>query len=96
LARLWRQTPDLGRLKMVIGGSELPKALARQALALGVDVYAGYGMSESAPLLCLAQVKSADLNGDPEKAVDIRTKAGIPAPLVEYPSARQGPERSPS
>jgi len=28
---------------MIIGGSELPKALARQALALGVDVYAGYG-----------------------------------------------------
>jgi fatty-acyl-CoA synthase len=74
---------DLVGLKMVIGGSELPKGLARQALALGVDVYAGYGMSESAPLLCLAQVKSADLIGDPEKGVDIRTKAGIPAPLVD-------------
>jgi len=74
---------DLAGLKMVVGGSELPKALARQALALGVDVYAGYGMSESAPLLCLAQVKSADLVGDPEKALDIRTKAGIPAPLVD-------------
>jgi len=74
---------DLAGLKMVVGGSELPKALARQALALGVDVYAGYGMSESAPLLCLAQVKSADLVGDPEKTIDIRTKAGIPAPLVD-------------
>jgi fatty-acyl-CoA synthase len=74
---------DLAGLKMVVGGSELPKALVRQALALGVDVYAGYGMSESAPLLCLAQVKSADLVGDPEKALDIRTKAGIPAPLVD-------------
>jgi fatty-acyl-CoA synthase len=30
-----------------------------------------------------AQVKSADLVGDPEKAIDIRTKAGIPAPLVD-------------
>jgi len=57
--------------------------LLTHALALGVDVYAGYGMSESAPLLCLAQVKSADLVGDPEKAIDIRTKAGIPAPLVD-------------
>jgi fatty-acyl-CoA synthase len=74
---------DLAGLKMVVGGSELPKALARQALALGVDVYAGYGMSESAPLLCLAQVKSADLIGDPEKGVDIRTKAGMAAPLVD-------------
>src|SRR5260370_40445787 len=74
---------DLAGLKMVIGGSELPKALARQALALGVDVYGGYGMTESGPLLCLAQVKSADLIGNPEKAVDIRTKAGITAPLVD-------------
>jgi len=74
---------DLAGLKMVVGGSELSKALAKQALALGVDVYAGYGMSESAPLLCLAQVKSADLVGDPAKAVNIRTKAGMAAPLVD-------------
>src|SRR6266850_552041 len=74
---------DLAGLKMVIGGSELPRALAKQALALGVDVYAGYGMSESGPLLCAAQVKSADLIGDPAKAVNIRTKAGMAAPLVD-------------
>lgn len=74
---------DLAGLKMVVGGSELPKGLARQALALGIDVYAGYGMSESAPLLCLAQVKSADLIGDSEKGLGIRTKAGMAAPLVD-------------
>ena len=74
---------DLAGLKMIVGGSELPRALARQALALGVDVYAGYGMSESAPLLCLAQVKSEDLTGDLEKELDIRTKAGMAAPLVD-------------
>jgi fatty-acyl-CoA synthase len=74
---------DLSGLKMVIGGSELPTALARQALALGVDVFAGYGMSESAPLLCLAQVRSTDLTGDSEKQTNIRTKAGLAAPLVD-------------
>jgi fatty-acyl-CoA synthase len=74
---------DLAGLKMVVGGSELPRGLARQALALGVDVFAGYGMSESAPLLCLAQVKSADLIGDPEKGLGIRTTAGMAAPLVD-------------
>jgi fatty-acyl-CoA synthase len=73
----------LAGLKMVIGGSELPRGLARQALALGVDVYAGYGMSESAPLLCQAQVQSLDLTGDIEKELDIRTKAGMSAPLVD-------------
>ncbi len=73
---------DLAGLKMVIGGSELPHALVRQARALGVDVYAGYGMSESAPMLSLAQVKSADL-GDAEREADIRTSAGLAAPLVD-------------
>lgn len=74
---------DLAGLKMIVGGSELPRSLARQALALGVDIYAGYGMSESAPLLCLAQVKSEDITGDLEKELDIRIKAGMSAPLVD-------------
>ena len=74
---------DLAGLKMVVGGSELPHALVRQALELGADVFAGYGMSETAPLLCVAQVKSADLTGDPEQELDIRTKAGMAAPLVD-------------
>jgi fatty-acyl-CoA synthase len=74
---------DLAGLKMVVGGSELPHALVRQALELGADVFAGYGMSETAPLLCVAQVKSADLTGDPEEELDIRTKAGVAAPLVD-------------
>jgi fatty-acyl-CoA synthase len=74
---------DLVGLKMVVGGSELPHALVRQALDLGADVFAGYGMSETAPLLCVAQVKSADLKGGPEQELDIRTRAGVAAPLVD-------------
>jgi len=74
---------DLAGLKMVIGGSALRKALAKQALAAGVDVYAGYGMSETGPVVCIAQVRSKDLGGDADKEVDIRTKAGITAPLVD-------------
>src|ERR1700751_1443228 len=34
---------DLTGLKMIIGGSALPKALAKEALAAGVDVYSAYG-----------------------------------------------------
>ena len=74
---------DLAGLKMVVGGSELPHTLVRQALSLGVDVFAGYGMSESAPMLSLAQVKSADLNRDSDREMDIRTKSGMAAPLVD-------------
>ncbi len=74
---------DLAGLKMVIGGSALPKTLARQALAAGIDVYAGYGMSETGPLICVAQVRTKDLDGDPDETVDIRSRAGVTAPLVD-------------
>lgn len=74
---------DLVGLKMVVGGSELPHSLVSQALDLGADVFAGYGMSETAPLLCVAQVKSADLAGDRKRELDIRTRAGMAAPLVD-------------
>jgi len=73
---------DLSGLKMIIGGSALPKALARQALAAGVDIYAGYGMSETGPVASIALVRSTDLGGDPEREVEIRTSAGMAAPLV--------------
>ena len=74
---------DLAGLKMVIGGSALPKALAKQAMAAGIDVYAGYGMSETGPMICVAHVRSEDLGGDPDQEVEIRARAGMTAPLVD-------------
>jgi fatty-acyl-CoA synthase len=74
---------DLTGLKMVIGGSALPKALAKQALAAGIDIFAGYGMSETGPIAAVAHVMSRDLSGDPDQEVEFRTKAGMAAPLVD-------------
>jgi acyl-CoA synthetase (AMP-forming)/AMP-acid ligase II len=74
---------DLVGLKMVIGGSALPKALAKQALAAGVDIFAGYGMSETGPIAAVAHVRSRDLSGDPDQEVEFRTKAGMAALLVD-------------
>jgi fatty-acyl-CoA synthase len=74
---------DLAGLKMVIGGSALPKALAKQAMALGVDVFAGYGMSETGPLLTVAHLESSDITGDPDGEVEIRARAGRTCPLVD-------------
>ena len=48
---------DLSHLKMVVGGSALPPSLARAAMARGIDVFGGYGMSESGPMLTGAHVK---------------------------------------
>ena len=72
----------LGELKMVIGGSELHRALAKQAVAAGIDVCAGFGMSETGPIVAAAQLMTKDL-GNPERELDIRVRAGITAPLVE-------------
>jgi fatty-acyl-CoA synthase len=74
---------DLVGLKMVIGGSELPKALAKRAMDRGVDVFAGYGMSETGPLLTVAHLQSSDRSGDPDREVEIRTRAGRACPLVD-------------
>jgi fatty-acyl-CoA synthase len=74
---------DLQGLKMVIGGSALPKALAKRALAAGIDIFAGYGMSETGPLAAVSHVRSKDLTGDPDGEVEFRARAGIAGPLVD-------------
>jgi fatty-acyl-CoA synthase len=74
---------DLKGLKMVIGGSALPKALAKQALAAGIDIFAGYGMSETGPLAAVSHVRSKDLTGDLDGEVEFRTGAGMAGPLVD-------------
>jgi fatty-acyl-CoA synthase len=67
--------------KMVIGGSALPRALAQSALERGIDVWAGYGMSETCPIISTSQVKPALANS--ERELDLRTRAGLRPPLVD-------------
>lgn len=74
---------DLRGWKVIIGGSALPKGLAEAARARGVDVFGGYGMSETCPMLSLAQLRPALGGLDDEEATRFRCKAGAPVPLVE-------------
>src|SRR5262249_50081579 len=74
---------DLKGVTMVIGGSALPKALALRALDRGMDIYAGYGMSETGPLLTVAHLKDHHLTGTADAQVEIRTRAGLAVPLVD-------------
>ena len=74
------QSVDLSSWTVVVGGSHLPKGLAQAALARGIDVFTGYGMSETCPVLTLAQVKT-HLRGDDE--LDVRVATGLPIPLVD-------------
>lgn len=77
---------DFGRWKVLIGGSALPRALARRAQARNIDVYCGYGMSETAPLISLAQVKTDALEGAAdidERDLDLRLTQGMPILLAQ-------------
>jgi fatty-acyl-CoA synthase len=73
---------DLSRLTMVIGGAALPKALCRAATARGIDIFAGYGMSETCPILTLAHLKPGMLDLPADAQADVRIKTGTPIPLV--------------
>jgi fatty-acyl-CoA synthase len=69
--------------KMLIGGAALPQALAREALELGLDIYAGYGMSETCPILTLSGLMPKMTSWAFERQVEMRCKAGRPLPLTQ-------------
>lgn len=77
---------DLRGWKVIIGGSAMPRALCKAALARGIDIFSGYGMSETCPVLTLAQMKGdliEDVGAGSDAEVDFRTSAGLPAMLID-------------
>lgn len=75
-----RRGADLAGWKMTIGGAALSRGLLERALGQGMDVFAGYGMSETCPFLTLTRVPQ-ELGA--EGALAARGKTGLPVPLVE-------------
>ena len=73
---------DLSRWKLIIGGSALSRALCKAALDRGINVYTGYGMSETCPILTLGKLKPHMLDWDGEQQVTVRCRTGAPLPLV--------------
>ena len=76
-------TTDLHGWKVLVGGSALPLALAREALDRGLDVVAGYGMSETGPILTLAHLRPFMLGWDAERRTPYLCRAGRPVPFVQ-------------
>lgn len=74
---------DLSGWKMIIGGSALSPVLCEAALARGIDVFAGYGMSETGPIVSLAQLPPGFDSTDRRDEVRMRCSAGRPVPLVD-------------
>jgi fatty-acyl-CoA synthase len=75
---------DLSNWKVIIGGAQLPRGLAESAMDLGVEIHAGYGMSETGPVTSLATLKEHMLDWEEDKKLDVIIKTGKPIPLVEF------------
>ncbi len=74
---------DLSKWKVIIGGAALPEGLADATLKLGIDVYSGYGMSETCPVLTITYLTKEMLQSDLSSQVKYRIKTGIPVPFVD-------------
>ena len=70
-------------LRVTIGGGALPKGLSQKASSLGIEAGAGYGMSETAPILTLGLYTSNVAGMNDSEKESFRVKTGIPIPLVD-------------
>ncbi|MDM8556691.1 fatty acid--CoA ligase [Desulfococcaceae bacterium HSG7] len=74
---------ELAGWKVVIGGSAMPKGLCKEALARGINLFSAYGMSETCPLLTIANAKPYMLEWEAEKQIEVRCSTGMPVPHVD-------------
>ncbi|MDD2898503.1 MAG: fatty acid--CoA ligase [Desulfuromonadaceae bacterium] len=77
------QRIDLSKWKLIIGGAAMSRALCLDAMKRGIDVFTGYGMSETCPLLTLSHLTPEMLALPPEEQAAIRCRTGSSLPLVD-------------
>jgi fatty-acyl-CoA synthase len=77
------ETIDLSKWACVIGGAALPKSIAAEALKRGIDIFAGYGMSETCPVVALSQLTEKDLELSQDEQVDLRCRTGRPVGMAQ-------------
>ena len=69
---------DLNGLKVIIGGSAMSAGLCKAALGHGINVFTGYGMSETCPILTIASLKPHMMDWDRDAQIKIRCRTGLP------------------
>ena len=74
---------DLSNLKMIIGGSAMPKSLAKLASERGINIFSAYGLSETCPFLTVADIPFENNHLNDDEIIDLRCKTGKAAPFVE-------------
>jgi fatty-acyl-CoA synthase len=77
------QRIDLSKWKLIIGGAAMSRALCIDAMSRGIDVFTGYGMSETCPILTFSHLTPEMLELSPEEQAAIRCKTGRSIPLVD-------------
>ncbi len=75
--------------QMMIGGAALTQALCREGRRRGMDILAGYGMSETAPTIALCRRRPGAGTSD-EAEVAALTMTGVPVPLVSVRIVGEG------
>ena len=90
MANALLNAPDLGtydlsslRNIMLGGAASSPELIARMERAFHCDVYGGYGLTETAPVLTSARSKPGLVPGSVEERLRRRAMAGWPVPGVE-------------
>jgi len=74
---------DLNSWKVIIGGSALPKGMCLNAMERGINIFTGYGMSETCPILTLATLKPEMLEWNQAAQATYRCRTGVPIPDVQ-------------
>lgn len=70
-------------MRMIVGGSAAPESMIRTMDKLGLEVIHAWGMTETAPLGTVAQLKGSLLHADEDTRYATRAKQGFPAPFVD-------------
>lgn len=74
---------DLKGVKMIIGGGALPAGLAQRALARGIDVFTGYGMSETGPVQTINHLSRDEEARGIDEQPALRMRAGRPIMMCD-------------
>jgi fatty-acyl-CoA synthase len=69
---------DLKGWKVIIGGSAMSAGLCKAAMEYGINLFTGYGMSETCPVLSIASLKPHMMDWDRDAQIKIRCRTGLP------------------
>jgi fatty-acyl-CoA synthase len=82
-------------LRLLIGGAAPPLALIKRLAKFGVEITQGWGLTESSPEATTNQMKAHMLKWSHHELCEMKTKAGLPVPLVEVRVVNEAGEIAP-